>query len=115
MNDAFLVSLADLGQLAVVPLCLIAYFPQWLAIFRSRSSRNVALSSHLLWLLSSSLAVFYAATHAAASRNGLPLLASSLANLLCIIVTIVLVYTFKEANDGRPSLATQQTDTMSQR
>lgn len=99
MSEAFIVFLADTSQVAVVPICLIAYLPQWVAIVRSGSSRNVSLSSQLLWLISSALASFYAATHFFLTQTGAPLFLASTANTLCGLVTLALVYGYRDGED----------------
>jgi len=87
--------MADAGQLAVMPVCVFGYIPQWLTILRNRSSADISLWAQLLWLLGSTLAFFYAAVHSMVSIGALPLLLSSFSNLACVVVTTMLVLGFR--------------------
>ncbi len=41
-------------------LSLFAYLPQWRKIIANKSSRDISLTSWLVWLVSSGIAIFYA-------------------------------------------------------
>jgi uncharacterized protein with PQ loop repeat len=90
--------IANVCQGAVVPVCLIGYVPQWRTILRNKSSRNVSLSSQLLWGFATVLSIVYAALQYSEFGACSVLLASSCINLICQCFTAGLILNFSDKN-----------------
>ena len=56
MLPEFVITSANVCQMAVPVIALSAYLPQWVQLVRTRSSRDISLRSWCIWTLSSFLA-----------------------------------------------------------
>ncbi|MES2207223.1 MAG: PQ-loop domain-containing transporter [Pseudomonadota bacterium] len=94
MAEAIVIA-ANLMQTAVPVLSLIAYIPQWLRLIKTKSSADIALSSWTIWIISSFFSTFYAVVQYQINGRGLPLIISSLSNLVFVILTVSLIALFR--------------------
>lgn len=99
MAHQTLINVANLCQAVVMPICLSAYVPQWITLLRNRSSEDISLKAEMLWAGGSLLSVFYALVQVLEFGTGYALLFSSLVNLLCLSVTIVLICYYRARPD----------------
>jgi uncharacterized protein with PQ loop repeat len=98
-----LITLANVMQLSVVGLSLLAYIPQWQKLIKTKSSSDISLSAWLLWTLSSVFAVFYAAVQLFAYDTGWALLVSALISLGFVAFTVVLIVRYRD-KPNRPAV-----------
>ena len=87
-------------QIATTFISLAAYFPQWLKLFKTRSSANISLRSWCLWIVSTSFALFYAVVQYLANGRGWPLIVSSIASLIFILFTVFLIVKYRPSTGG---------------
>ena len=88
MDASQLTIIADFCQAAVMPICMVAYIPQWATMIRNKSSKDISLQAELTWAIGSLFASFYALVQVLAHGTGYALLCSTLLNLSCLIITI---------------------------
>ena len=72
-------------------LSLFAYLPQWRKIIANKSSRDISLTSWLVWLISSAIAIFYAVIQYQVTGKGTALIFSSVLVLIFVIITVCLI------------------------
>jgi uncharacterized protein with PQ loop repeat len=82
-------------QSAVPFLSLMAYIPQWRKIVTRKSSKDVSLAAWLLWIVTASIAVFYAVVQLMVTGQGLALVFSSSVTLLFVATTFILVFVYR--------------------
>jgi len=97
MANEKLVMIANFLQGGVPLLSLFAYFPQWRKIVANRSSKDISLTSWLVWLLSSAIAIFYAVMQYAITGKGTALIFSSALALVFVSITLCLVIWFRKS------------------
>lgn len=90
-----IVHLANFLQTSVPLLSLLAYFPQWSKIIRSRSSTAISARAWLLWGCTRSFTLFYAIVQLLLNGRGWPLVISSVTGLVFVIMTLLLVLKFR--------------------
>jgi len=90
------VSVADFGQSLTLALALCAYVPQWLTLYRNRSSDNMSLKAWCMWLFSGFLTWFYAFVHFTAHGTHFVLLITSSAAVLFMAATIALILRYRK-------------------
>lgn len=90
-----IVHLANLLQTSVPLLSLLAYFPQWSKIIRSRTSTAISARSWLLWGCTGSFTLFYAVVQLLLNGRGWPLVISSTTGLIFVILTLLLILKFR--------------------
>jgi hypothetical protein len=98
MAHQTIVTIANLCQAVVMPICLSAYIPQWITLLRNRSSSDISLKAELLWAGGSLLSVFYALVQVLEFDTGYALLFTSLVNLLCLAATISLICYYRSGS-----------------
>lgn len=77
------------GTLSVVNI--IAFIPQWMKLFNSKSIDGVSISSWLIWLNSSIISLFYACMQYAKTDSGSALIVTTFISTICNLITIVLI------------------------
>ena len=94
------VMIANFLQGCVPLLALFAYFPQWKKIIANKSSRDISLTSWLVWLLSSAIAIFYAVMQYKVTGKGTALIFSSMLTIVFVFITVCLIALYRKG--GRP-------------
>ncbi len=79
-------------------LSLFAYFPQWKKIIANKSSKDISLTSWLVWLLSSAIAIFYAVIQYQVTGKGTALVFSSIVVLIFVFITVVLIAVYRKSD-----------------
>jgi uncharacterized protein with PQ loop repeat len=82
-------------------LSLFAYLPQWKKIIANRSSKDISLTSWLVWLLSSAIAIFYAVIQYQVTGKGTALIFSSIFVLVFVFITICLIALYRKSDKSR--------------
>ncbi len=86
---------ANVCQLAVSVIALSAYLPQWIKLLQTKSSDDISLRSWILWMFSTSLAIYYAIVQFLMNGRGWPLIISSLIGFGSILFTIFLIVRYR--------------------
>lgn len=90
-----IVQLANLLQTSVPVLSLLAYFPQWSKIIRSRTSTAISARSWLLWGCTGAFTLFYAIVQLLLNDRGWPLVISSVTGLVFVLLTLLLILKYR--------------------
>jgi uncharacterized protein with PQ loop repeat len=91
MEAGLVVYLADLCQLSAGIIATSAYIPQISKIYRTNTAEGMALSSWIIWLCSSLLALFYAGVQFYIHGTGIPLVITTSVNCLLVGLTVLLL------------------------
>jgi uncharacterized protein with PQ loop repeat len=91
MPSETVVTVASVLQSCIPFLSLSAYVPQWRKLMRTKSSKDISLRAWIMWSLTSSFATFYAVVQYLVNGSGLPLVFSTAAALVFILVTVYLI------------------------
>jgi len=91
-----IVIVANFLQGCVPLLSLVAYLPQWKKIVANRSSRDISMTSWLVWLLSSAIAIFYAVIQYQVTGKGTVLVFSSIVVLIFVFITVCLIAFYRK-------------------
>ncbi len=95
------VVIANFLQGCVPLLSLFAYLPQWRKIIANRSSRDISLTSWLVWLVSSAIAIFYAVIQYQVTGKGTALIFSSVLVLVFVVITVCLIALYRKGTESR--------------
>lgn len=95
MEANWILTAAGICQVATTFISLLAYVPQWVKLFRTKSSANISLRSWCLWVVSTSFTLFYAVVQLRVNGSGLPLVISASAALTFVFFTVVLIIKFR--------------------
>jgi uncharacterized protein with PQ loop repeat len=90
------------GKGCVPLLSLVAYLPQWKQIIANRSSKDIPLTSWLVWMLSSSIAIFYAVIQYQVTGKGTALIFSSVLVLVFEFITPGKLQLSGKSNNEKP-------------
>jgi len=101
MEHSLLVSIGDACQLATIPLTMVAYVPQWLKLYKNKSSGDFSPCAWSLWAVSCFLALIYALIQNVENGGGAPLIWSCAATLLFMCTTIGMVLWYRPSGKGR--------------
>lgn len=82
-------------------LSLFAYLPQWKKIVANKSSRDISLTSWLVWLVSSCIAIFYAVIQYQVTGKGTALVFSSIIVLIFVFITVCLIVIYRKDDRSR--------------
>jgi uncharacterized protein with PQ loop repeat len=82
-------------------LSLFAYLPQWKKIIANKSSRDISLTSWLVWTLSSAIAIFYAVIQYQVTSKGTALIFSSVLALAFVFITVCLIAFYRKDDRAR--------------
>jgi uncharacterized protein with PQ loop repeat len=82
-------------------LSLFAYLPQWRKIIANKSSRDISLTSWLIWVVSSTIAIFYAVIQYQVTGKGTALIFSSIVVLIFVFITVGLIAFYRKADKLR--------------
>ncbi|MDD8012805.1 MAG: PQ-loop domain-containing transporter [Acidobacteriota bacterium] len=93
-----IVIVANFLQGCVPLLSLVAYLPQWKKIVANRSSRDISMTSWLVWLLSSAIAIFYAVIQYKITGKGTTLIFSSVLALVFVFITVCLIALYRNGD-----------------
>ena len=96
MPSAKIVIIANFLQGCVPLLALFAYFPQWKKIIANKSSRDISLTSWLVWLASSVITTFYAIIQYKITGKGTALIFSSVLTLAFVFITVCLIAFYRK-------------------
>ncbi len=88
--------IANAAQSCVPILSLCAYVPQWRKLLKTRSSGSISLISWAIWMTSYSIAVFYSTTLLLVTGRGAPLVFTTSVGLGCVMLTMGLVWRFRD-------------------
>jgi uncharacterized protein with PQ loop repeat len=95
------VIIANFLQSCVPLLALFAYLPQWRKIIANKSCKDISLTSWLIWLLSSAIAIFYAVIQYRVTGKGTALIFSSLLSLVFVFTTVCLIAFYRKDRGSR--------------
>jgi len=95
------VMIANFLQGCVPLLSLFAYLPQWKKIIANKSSKDISLTSWLVWLVSSSIAIFYAVIQYQVTGKGTALVFSSIIVLIFVFITVCLIAFYRKVDRSR--------------
>lgn len=87
---------ADLMQISVPFLTLVAYLPQWMRLVKTKSSEDFSLHAWALWAVSTGFGMFYAIVQLQVNGQGWPLVIAATASFLFIVFTVGLVAYYKQ-------------------
>jgi len=90
-----LLKLADLCQAVTMPICILAYLPQWLTMIKKRTSENISLNTYIIWTGASVLGLIYAVVQHEIHGTGSMLLLSAIVSFLSLVFTVFLISYFK--------------------
>ena len=96
-----IVIVANFLQGCVPLLSLFAYLPQWKKIIANKSSRDISLTSWLVWMLSSAIAIFYAVIQYKVTGKGTALIFSSVLALIFVSITACLIALYRKGDRPR--------------
>jgi uncharacterized protein with PQ loop repeat len=82
-------------------LSLFAYLPQWRKIIANKSSRDIFLTSWMVWLVSSAIAIFYAIIQYKITGKGTALIISSAFMLVFVFITICSIAFYRKDDRSR--------------
>jgi uncharacterized protein with PQ loop repeat len=99
MTPQNLLNIAGFLQTVVPVISLIAYLPQWKKLIDTKSSKDISLRSWSIWVVSSSISVFYALALYQVTHKGIPLIIASIAGLLFVLVTVYLTARYRNRKD----------------
>ncbi|MCX7005643.1 MAG: PQ-loop repeat-containing protein [bacterium] len=106
MPSASLAIAANICQATVPFISLLAYAPQWLKLWRTKSSTAISIRSWCAWSLSSAFALFYALTQLHMTGRGWALVMSTSLGLCFVLCTLWLVVKYRERPPAHaPTLA----------
>jgi uncharacterized protein with PQ loop repeat len=94
LPDAVVTS-ANICQLIVPFISLTAFLPQWIQLYRTKSSEDISLSAWMLWAISSLLALFYAVVQLLLNGRGWPLVISSVFGLAAVLLTVIMIFRYR--------------------
>jgi uncharacterized protein with PQ loop repeat len=94
-----LLIIAGTLQSAVPVISLIAYLPQWRKLIDTKSSRDLNLRSWSIWIVSSSISLFYAVALYRYTGKGVPLVFASAAGLLFVLITVYLTARYRSRSE----------------
>jgi uncharacterized protein with PQ loop repeat len=97
-----LVHLANLLQLSVPVLSLLAYLPQWAKLMASRDSGAISIRAWAIWTLTGLFALNYAVVQLLLNGRGWALVLSSGVGLLFVAATLVLIVRFRPRRPAAP-------------
>jgi uncharacterized protein with PQ loop repeat len=89
------VQAANVCQLAAPFVSLVAYFPQWMKLVRTKSSESISIRSWCGWVVSSVFALFYAVVQLLLNGNGWALVISALLALIFVVFTLFLTVKYR--------------------
>jgi uncharacterized protein with PQ loop repeat len=90
-----IVTYANVCQLIVPFIAIASYLPQWIKLYRIKSSTGVSLRSWCLWAVSSIFTLFYAIIQLLLNGRGWSLVISTGITLTAIILTVVLILRYR--------------------
>ena len=95
MPSEIVIVTANILQSCVPFLSISAYIPQWKKLLTTKSSKNISIQAWLMWVLTSSIAVFYAIIQYLINEKGVALIFASLANLAFVVITVYMVIIYR--------------------
>ena len=82
-------------------LSLFGYLPQWRKIIANKSSKDISLTSWLIWVVSSSIAIFYAVIQYQVTGKGTALIFSSIVVLIFVFIMTCLIVLYRKDDRSR--------------
>ena len=82
-------------------LSLFAYLPQWKKIIANKPNKDISLTSWLVWLVSSAIAIFYAVIQYQVTGKDTALVFSSIVVLIFVFITICLIALYLKNDSPR--------------
>ena len=109
MLSQFMITTANVLQGLVPLLTLVGYVPQWRRLITTRSSKDISLSAWILWTVTTFIGLFYALVQYLLAGYGWVFLFSAVANLLFVVITVALIFAYREGNSftHRPAVTSQ--------
>ena len=98
MSTHTLLNIAGILQAAVPVISLLAYLPQWKKLIDTKSSKDLSLRSWSIWIVSSSISLFYSIVLFSYTGKGIPLVFASAAGLLFVLITVYLTARYRTRN-----------------
>lgn len=89
------VNAANFCQAAVPFISLMAYLPQWVKLYRTKSSAAISVRSWCAWTVTSSFALFYAAVQLLLNGRGWALVLATTLGLAFVLITLGLVIKYR--------------------
>ena len=96
-----IVIVANFLQGCVPLLALFAYLPQWKKIIANKSSKDISLTSWLVWLLCSIIAIFYAIMQYKVTGKGTALIFSSVLAFIFVSITACLIAIYRKVDRSK--------------
>lgn len=116
MPHEYVVLAANLLQVSVPLLTLVAYVPQWVRLFKTKSSEDISFSAWALWAVSTGIGMFYAIVQLMVNGQGWPLVISATSSFSFVVLTLAMVAYYKHrrkitglASAGNPGAVLPQT------
>ena len=91
MDFQNLLYIADAAESLTVLIAFFGYIPQWITLYRSKSSENINLSSWYVWFFGSACSTFYSAVHYIHTPSTYALLFSCAVSMIFVITTIAMI------------------------
>jgi uncharacterized protein with PQ loop repeat len=105
MVPNLVVDAANVCQMSTVLISLAAYLPQWVKLYRTKSSENISLRSWCLWVVSSAFAFFYAVVQLLLNDRGWPLVVSTLTSFAFIVLTVLMIVKYRPKRAAKAATA----------
>ena len=87
---------ADVGEAVTMVVALSAYIPQWITLFRNKSSENISSSTWMIWSFSATLSFFYAVVQYLINPATIVLLVSTAGGFLFNAITFAAVVYYRK-------------------
>jgi uncharacterized protein with PQ loop repeat len=97
------------GSLAVVTIA--AVLPQWLKLYRTRTSQDISVLSWLIWTLASLVSLFYATCQVCFLSVGHSLLIATATSVVTNVVTLVIILAFRSSTQEKVESRTPDLET----
>ncbi|MCB1676760.1 MAG: PQ-loop repeat-containing protein [Halioglobus sp.] len=105
MTNEQLALVANILQLSVIAISLLAFVPQWRHILRSRSSEGLSHSTWYLWNLATIFGFVYALINYRITGWGMSLIVATGVNVIFRMITLSLVLIFQVKREATASEA----------
>jgi uncharacterized protein with PQ loop repeat len=95
MYEAALINVANTVQLVTILLTILGFLPQLIRLCVTKDSTGLSRDGWILWVLGSTMALFYAFVHYWIEGCCLPLVVTTTLNCALSFVTLVLIVVYR--------------------
>lgn len=96
MDEAVLLSVADIIQLLTILLTILGFLHQLITLCVTKDSTGLSRDAWIVWALGSAMALFYALVHYWIEGCCLPLVVTTSFNCALSFVTLILIVLYRE-------------------